>query len=92
MSATWYNPPLLGKRPGRGRLTDPEVLTRGLDCAKRWTGSNNGINLSQALTGPNLLTLMVSRGRLVLGTWQGIYFCEFDGPRTRRLHLKIVAD
>jgi thiamine phosphate synthase YjbQ (UPF0047 family) len=35
---------------------------------------------------------MVSGGRLVLGTWQGLYFCEFDGPRSRRLHLKIVAD
>lgn len=38
------------------------------------------------------LTLIIHGGRLVLGTWQGIYFCEFDGPRSRRLHLKVVAD
>ena len=36
--------------------------------------------------------LLVENGMPVLGTWQAIYFCEFDGPRTRRLHLKVVAD
>ncbi|MDH4223799.1 MAG: secondary thiamine-phosphate synthase enzyme YjbQ, partial [candidate division Zixibacteria bacterium] len=30
--------------------------------------------------------------RLVLGTWQGIYFCEFDGPRNRRVYVKIMGD
>ena len=35
-------------------------------------------------------TVLVSKGRLVLGTWQGIFFCEFDGPRSRRLHVKVV--
>ncbi|MDO9574206.1 MAG: YjbQ family protein, partial [Candidatus Contubernalis sp.] len=30
------------------------------------------------------------KGRLVLGTWQGVYFCEFDGPRTRKLHVEII--
>jgi secondary thiamine-phosphate synthase enzyme len=36
-------------------------------------------------------TLIIDDGRLVLGTWQGIYFCEFDGPRTRKVHLKIIS-
>lgn len=36
------------------------------------------------------LTVLVNKGRLVLGTWQGIFFCEFDGPRSRRLHVKVV--
>jgi secondary thiamine-phosphate synthase enzyme len=35
-------------------------------------------------------TLIIENGRLLLGTWQGIYFCEFDGPRSRRVHLKII--
>ena len=52
---------------------------------------NSPAHIKASLIGPQL-TLLVSGGRLVLGTWQGIYFCEFDGPRTRRLHLKIVAD
>ncbi|WP_337970574.1 YjbQ family protein, partial [Virgibacillus salexigens] len=29
-------------------------------------------------------------GRLVLGTWQGVYFCVFDGPRHRKFHAKII--
>ena len=36
-------------------------------------------------------TLLVSGTRLVLGTWQRIFFCEFDGPRNRKLHLQIAA-
>ena len=37
-------------------------------------------------------TLMIDHGRLVLGTWQGVFFCEFDGPRRRNLRVKIVSD
>ena len=33
--------------------------------------------------------LILDKGRLVLGTWQGIYFCEFDGPRHRHIYVKI---
>lgn len=36
--------------------------------------------------------LIIDEGRLVLGTWQAIYFCEFDGPRHRRVALKLIAD
>ncbi|HNX98077.1 MAG TPA: secondary thiamine-phosphate synthase enzyme YjbQ [Candidatus Aminicenantes bacterium] len=36
-------------------------------------------------------TLIVHEGRLVLGTWQAVYFCEFDGPRRRTVHLKGLA-
>jgi thiamine phosphate synthase YjbQ (UPF0047 family) len=32
----------------------------------------------------------VDKGALVLGRWQGIYFCEFDGPRTRQAHVQIL--
>ena len=34
-------------------------------------------------------TVLVENGKLVLGTWQGIYFCEFDGPRDRKAIIKI---
>lgn len=34
--------------------------------------------------------VIISDGRLLLGTWQGIYFCEFDGPRTRSFYVKIL--
>ncbi len=35
------------------------------------------------------VTVLVENGRLVLGTWQKIFFCEFDGPRSRRVHVKV---
>ncbi len=37
-------------------------------------------------------TLLIENHRLVLGRWQGVYFCEFDGPRRRDLHVKLVSD
>lgn len=37
-------------------------------------------------------TLIIDKGHLVLGTWQGIYFAEFDGPRHRKFHIKIMPD
>jgi len=35
--------------------------------------------------------IIIANGALVLGTWQGVYFCEFDGPRSRQVHIKIVG-
>lgn len=37
-------------------------------------------------------TVLVENGLMLLGTWQGIYFCEFDGPRTRELVIKVMGD
>jgi secondary thiamine-phosphate synthase enzyme len=34
--------------------------------------------------------VFVESGKLVLGTWQGIFFCEFDGPRNRKVHVKVT--
>ena len=36
-------------------------------------------------------TVLVESGKLVLGTWQGIFFCEFDGPRNREVHVKVIS-
>ena len=35
-------------------------------------------------------TVAIANGDLVLGTWQGIFFCEFDGPRRRRVHVRVL--
>ena len=37
------------------------------------------------------VTVIIENGCLVLGRWQGIYFCEFDGPRSRVIHLHLIA-
>ncbi len=36
------------------------------------------------------VTVFIERGKLQLGTWQSIFFCEFDGPRTRKIHWRLV--
>jgi secondary thiamine-phosphate synthase enzyme len=51
---------------------------------------NSPAHIKESLMGPSL-TVLVSQGRLLLGTWQGIFFCEFDGPRTRKVHIKLMA-
>jgi secondary thiamine-phosphate synthase enzyme len=38
----------------------------------------------------NSITVLIENGRLVLGRWQGIMFCEFDGPREREVMIKVV--
>ncbi len=37
-------------------------------------------------------SFIIEDGRLLLGTWQGIYFCEFDGPRQRKVYIKVIED
>jgi secondary thiamine-phosphate synthase enzyme len=51
---------------------------------------NSPAHVKASLMGPSV-QIIIEEGRLNLGTWQGIYFCEFDGPRTRRLHIKCIA-
>ena len=51
---------------------------------------NAAAHIKSVLFGPNL-TLFIEDGDIVLGTWQGVFFCEFDGPRKRRVHLRIVG-
>ena len=52
---------------------------------------NCDAHLKASLIG-NSKTLLIDDGRVVLGRWQGVYFCEFDGPRRRELKIKIVPD
>ena len=49
---------------------------------------NSAAHVKSSLLG-QCVTIPVSAGRLALGTWQGIYFCEFDGPRSRRVHVSV---
>lgn len=51
---------------------------------------NSDSHVKTSLVG-NSVTVLIERGRLVLGTWQGIQFCEFDGPRQRKYLVKIVS-
>lgn len=52
---------------------------------------NSDAHVKASLVGCSVI-LPIESGRLVLGRWQSIYFCEFDGPRERRLNLKVIGD
>lgn len=50
---------------------------------------NSAAHIKVSLFGPSEL-IPLENGSLVLGTWQGIFFCEFDGPRNRKVNIKII--
>jgi len=80
---------------------DPDVVIdvlRRLDEQYPWhheldrhVEGNTAAHLKAITTGSSA-TVILHNGELILGVWQGIYFCEFDGPRTRQVIIKIIAD
>jgi secondary thiamine-phosphate synthase enzyme len=52
---------------------------------------NSPAHIKSSLVGCTL-NVIVESGRLSLGTWQGIFFCEFDGPRSRKVYVKVIPD
>ena len=77
---------------------DPDVVTDMLaalgkmvpDLHYRHSEGNSPAHVKSSLVGCSI-TVPISEGRLCLGTWQGIYFCEFDGPRTRKVWVQVVG-
>ena len=77
---------------------DPDVVEDMLEALSqlvperasyRHTEGNSDAHVKSSLMSPSL-TVIVENGRLLLGTWQGIYFTEFDGPRNRQCWVKCV--
>jgi len=77
---------------------DPDVvrdILMGLDKAFpdraefRHMEGNSSAHLKATCVGSSV-TIIIENDRLVLGTWQGVYFCEFDGPRSRKYYVKIM--
>ncbi len=52
---------------------------------------NSSAHLKSSCVGVSC-TILIENGKPALGTWQGVYFCEFDGPRTRSFMVKVIAD
>lgn len=57
----------------------------------RHTEGNSAAHIKSSLFGASL-TVFITGGRLLLGTWQGLFFCEFDGPRQRKVLVKVVEE
>lgn len=77
---------------------DPDVardLLLGLDRAYpdrgefRHSEGNSAAHLKASAVGSSA-TIIIRDGKALLGTWQGVYFCEFDGPRRRTFYVKIM--
>jgi len=77
---------------------DPDVvrdILMGLDRAFpdrpefRHAEGNSAAHLKASAMGSGA-TIIIEKGKPLLGTWQGIYFCEFDQPRNRKLYVKIL--
>lgn len=52
---------------------------------------NSDAHIKSIMVGPSL-TCIIDNNKLALGIWQGIYFCEFDGPRSRKIFVKLMKD
>ena len=50
---------------------------------------NSPAHAKSSLVGASVM-ILIEEARLALGTWQGIFFCEFDGPRRRQVYVKII--
>ena len=61
------------------------------DANYRHMEGNSPAHVKSTLVGASEM-VAIENGSLVLGTWQGIFFCEFDGPRTRKVHVRITAE
>jgi secondary thiamine-phosphate synthase enzyme len=51
---------------------------------------NSPAHVKSSMVGPSL-PLIIDKGKLALGTWQGVIFCEFDGPRNRKVFIQIIS-
>ena len=78
---------------------DPAVEADILSCINKvipWDDNfrhmegNSAAHIKVSLFGPSEI-IPLENGKMILGTWQGIFFCEFDGPRTRKVNVKIIA-
>ena len=77
---------------------DPDVVTDLMSALKnitprlpyRHVEGNSPAHIMSSIIGCSI-TIPIEEGKLILGTWQGIYFCEFDGPRKRKVQVQIIG-
>ena len=59
---------------------------------ERFRHSEGNTSAHLSLVTGNSVNVIIADGKLLLGMWQGIYFCEYDGPRNRQFYVKIIGD
>src|SRR3989339_645824 len=68
-------------------MLDRKITLR--DSNYEHSEGNSSAHIKASVIGSSVI-IIIENGKLKLGTWQGIYFCEFDGPRTREFWLKLI--
>lgn len=80
--------------------TDPavkeDIITKfqelvPLEGSYKHSEGNSPAHIMASMVGPSV-TIIIESGKPILGTWQSVYFCEFDGPRTRNLLVKVLKE
>ena len=68
-----------------------DALSEHFPHKRRWRHAegNADSHVKSTLVAPSI-TIPIDNGSLTLGTWQGVFFCEFDGPRNRNLYVQII--
>lgn len=68
-----------------------EFLSQYIPSNKKYhhLEGNADAHIKSSIIG-NSISLIISNGEIVLGSWQGIFFCEFDGPRNRKIFIQII--
>ena len=74
----------------RDMIAELEKIVPWDDGYRHYEG-NSAAHVKASLTGASE-QIMIENGKLQLGTWQWIYFCEFDGPRSRKVWIKIIGN
>ncbi len=74
----------------RDILMELNKMVPGNDRYQHLEG-NSPAHIKSSLLGCSQM-VPVEKGRLALGTWQGIFFCEFDGPRSRKVHIQVIPE
>lgn len=69
------------------------IINRAIpwEAEYRHLEGNSPAHIKSTIVGASEL-IAIDNNRLVLGTWQGIFFCEFDGPRTRKVQVRIIKE
>lgn len=75
----------------RDFLADLERLLPSRQSYYQHYEGNSAAHFKASMMGSSV-TMIVEDGRLQLGTWQGVYLCEFDGPRSRRVYVRLIPD
>ena len=74
----------------RDIIMELEKMVPWRDIDYQHSEGNSSAHIKSSIFGASE-TLLIENGKIIFGTWQAVYFCEFDGPRHRRVYIKVIG-